>query len=105
SSFHRRARPPCPPRRSSDLAPGPGPGGQMPRRRGNAMLYTASPAGAWRLAARLDPGPDSVLTFGAAVYLDADGLVVGAPVTGGNQGAVFVFTAAGAGWALDQRIV
>lgn len=86
-------------------APGPGPGGQMPRRRGNAMLYTAGPAGAWRLAARLDPGPDSVLTFGAAVYLDADGLVVGAPVTGGNQGAVFVFTAAGTGWALDQRIV
>lgn len=50
-------------------------------------------------------GADSVLPFGAAAYLDADGIVVGALVTGGNEGAVFLFTAAGTDWALDQRIV
>ncbi len=85
-------------------APGPGNNAPVPRRRGAASVYEAS-AGEWQETARLDAGPDSVLAFGGTVYMDADGIVVGAPVTRANQGVAFIYIATPSGWDLDQRVV
>jgi len=85
-------------------APGPGGGAPVPRRHGLATVYEANAAGAWREAAKLDAGPDTVLTFGTSVYIDTDGIVVGAPVTLANQGVAFIYTAGTAGWTLEQRL-
>ncbi len=85
-------------------APGPGGNAPVPRRHGLTTVHEANAAGAWRETARLDAGPDSVLAFGATVYMDADGIVVGASVTSANQGAAFVYTATSSGWTLEQRL-
>jgi hypothetical protein len=74
---------------------------------GTVTIYRRQPNGAWFLEARLTH-PDGLypVDFGAAVALEGDTLVVGAPFLRDDtqSGEVFVYRNTGSGWDLDGRL-
>ncbi len=76
---------------------------------GSAYVYVRSAGGSWTLQQQLVPG-DGVASgrFGAAVAIEGDTAVVGAPGDddlGWGSGAVYVFTRSGTTWSLQQKIL
>ena len=71
---------------------------------GAALLYRRDAGGEWHEVGRLTPGGEGgEAGFGAAVALDGDIAVVGAPGDGDGAGAVYVFTRSGGTWSQSSR--
>jgi hypothetical protein len=71
---------------------------------GAVYVYTKS-GDNWTLQEKVtasDTGADD--NFGAALALDGDTLVVGAPIKNSNTGAVYVFTRSGTDWTEQTKI-
>lgn len=76
------------------------------RRQGAVYVYVRDGTGVWSRQARLiAPGGRERVAdqFGAAVALEGDTLIVGAPGAATNDGAVFEFRRTGAVWAQTSR--
>lgn len=76
---------------------------------GLAAVFTRSPPG-WDQTGRLTPPDDRTDSrFGAAVAVDGDTVVVGAPdednENGSYAGGAYVFTRRGRGWRLSRRLL
>ncbi|MGH7562001.1 MAG: choice-of-anchor B family protein [Gemmatimonadales bacterium] len=90
-------------------APGPTPGGFLggsAPKAGAAFLFRRSPSGSWDEGTRLDAAADStVRSFGMAVLLDGEEVLVGSPMTQGAGGTVIRFRRDAAGaWQEAGRI-
>jgi len=73
-------------------------------RSGAAFVFRRT-AGTWAQQAELDPGVSTGALLGAAVDLDGDRLVVGAPHTEANSdGSAFVYLRSGTSWNLEDTL-
>ncbi len=68
-----------------------------PRRPGEAYVFTRDRAGAWTQAAKLER-PDSAVSFGLAVAVAGDLVLVGAAGRDSLTGAVYVYRRSGTTW-------
>ncbi|MGE0441291.1 MAG: choice-of-anchor B family protein [Gemmatimonadales bacterium] len=72
--------------------------------KGGVYLFQRDGAGAWKEAGQLPAeGLARFARFGAAVLIDGDAILVGAPGLDGGMGAVLVYRRQGDGWAQTNR--